>query len=94
MMYPKVMTWFEGHDDEMRLIAYRLAEYPELVDKWTASALRAGEFQWAIESLLAEAAKKQIPLPHYLVDSVRTISSDLLPKQAALITYDRELVPA
>jgi len=93
MMYRRNMTWLEGHDDEMRLIAYRLAEYPELIDKWTASALRAGEFQWAIESLLTEAANKKIPLPHYLVDSVRAISEGLLPQQASLVTYDRELVP-
>lgn len=74
------MAWIEGHDDELRVIAARLATDPHnLADKWASSALRAGEFQWAIESMLSEADSKNVALPRDLIEAVRMVSPDLLP---------------
>jgi len=81
LTYHRIMAWIEGHDDELRRIAQQLMANPNaLADKWASSALRAGEFQWAIESMLAEAAAKEIDLPNNLIREIRKTSIDLLPE--------------
>jgi len=80
LAYPRGMTWVEGHDDELRAVAYCLASPSlNLADKWASSALRAGEFQWAIESMLAMAVANKQDLPRNLLERIRDVSEELVP---------------
>lgn len=89
MYYGGMAQWHDDREDQMIGIVDRLGDLGLHSGMHFANY---GEWQLALETSLAEAARKNFILPTDLIDAVRDISEELLPK--AFRSRQRELVPA
>ena len=84
--------FLDDREPEMIAIVERLAKIPELDNRYSRDMVGQTEYQEALETYLLHAVRHGVRLPMDILDDVRAISDELLPK--SMRNQDRELISA